>query len=292
MDLRRLEYFLAVVEHGQVTSAAAALHITQPTLSQAIRSLEDDLGVVLFHRDGRGLSPTLAGAALIAPAQRVLRDVELAQAAVDEVRDLSAGWLEIAAPDLLVREPMAAILADFARRHDRVPVRVRTPRDEDELVRLLMAGECELALTFLPTSQHGLVVHPIGELEALVVLPPGTPVGPGPIDLAALNGMGIVDTTRGFTPSRLVRAALREANVRLRPTVRNRHREAVIPLVLAGAGMAFTLPAYAAEAAAAGAEVRRLREPVTCAFGVIHRLGGLSPAARRFLHVAREFTPA
>jgi DNA-binding transcriptional LysR family regulator len=65
MDLRRLEYFLAVVEHGRVTVAANELHVAQPSLSQAIRALERDLGAELFVRNGRGLTPTPAGLALV-----------------------------------------------------------------------------------------------------------------------------------------------------------------------------------------------------------------------------------
>src|SRR5215831_5888260 len=101
MDLRRLEYFLAVVEHGRVTAAAAALHVAQPSLSQAIRALERDLGVELFVRDGRGLTPTEAGRALVEPARQVLGDLSVARSAVDSVVDLGSGRLEVAAHDLL-----------------------------------------------------------------------------------------------------------------------------------------------------------------------------------------------
>jgi DNA-binding transcriptional LysR family regulator len=52
MDVRRLRYFLAVVDHGSVNKAAAALHVAQPSLSQAIRALERDLGLDLFRRVG------------------------------------------------------------------------------------------------------------------------------------------------------------------------------------------------------------------------------------------------
>src|SRR5215510_4578394 len=106
MDLRRLEYFLAVVEHGQVTSAASALRVAQPSLSQAIKALERDLGVQLFIRDGRSLRPTRAGEALIEPARRVLGDLDAARAAVSDVVELAAGWLDVASHDLLTRDPL------------------------------------------------------------------------------------------------------------------------------------------------------------------------------------------
>lgn len=74
MEPRAAEYFLAVVEHGGVTRAAQALYLAQPSLSEAIRRLEEELGVVLFERSGRGLVPTPAGRALVEPARRIVAD--------------------------------------------------------------------------------------------------------------------------------------------------------------------------------------------------------------------------
>ncbi len=78
MDLRRLGLFLAVVDEGGMTRAAEAQHVSQPSVSQAVRELEAELGTALFHRVGRGLVLTPAGEALVAPARQALRDVETA----------------------------------------------------------------------------------------------------------------------------------------------------------------------------------------------------------------------
>lgn len=79
MDVHHLRYFLAVVDHGSVSGAAAGLGVTQPTISQAIRTLEADLGALLFHRIGRGMVPTSAGEALVGSARRVLRGISSAR---------------------------------------------------------------------------------------------------------------------------------------------------------------------------------------------------------------------
>ena len=63
MDDRRLRYFLAVVDEGSVTRAAARLRVAQPSLSQALRAFEEELGAQLFHRVGRGLRLSAAGEA-------------------------------------------------------------------------------------------------------------------------------------------------------------------------------------------------------------------------------------
>src|SRR5215475_2354297 len=190
MDLRRLEYFLAVVQHGQVTSAASALRVAQPSLSQAIKALERDLGVDLFTREGRTLRPTRAGRALVEPARRVLGDLDTARAAVSDVVELAAGWLDIATHDLLGRDPLVAAVAAFHERYAGVPVRLHSPRDEEELVRLLADGRCELGLAFLPVPEAGLVVQRLGTQEVFVVLPPGSKAprrADAPIPIADLN---------------------------------------------------------------------------------------------------------
>src|SRR2546429_2987960 len=85
MDLRRLRLFLAVVDHGGMTRAAEVEHVAQPSVSQAIRELETELGTPLFHRVGRRVVLTAAGEALVGPARQALRDVETGRAAVEAV---------------------------------------------------------------------------------------------------------------------------------------------------------------------------------------------------------------
>lgn len=85
VDLRQMEYFLAVVDHCGMSRAAAALRVAQPSLSQAVRKLEKDLGTGLFHRVGRGLVLSPAGEALIGPALMILRERD---AALNDIRSM------------------------------------------------------------------------------------------------------------------------------------------------------------------------------------------------------------
>src|SRR5260370_2961022 len=74
MDLRQLEYVVAVAEEGGFTAAAAAVNVAQPSLSQSVRALEGELGVELFHRVGRGVVLSSAGEAFVAAAPPVRRE--------------------------------------------------------------------------------------------------------------------------------------------------------------------------------------------------------------------------
>ena len=81
MILRHIRYLQAVVEHGNFTRAAEALHVSQPTLSQQIKQLEEMVGAQLLDRGGRMVRPTDAGAAYLEYARRALRELEAAQRA-------------------------------------------------------------------------------------------------------------------------------------------------------------------------------------------------------------------
>src|SRR4051812_50094563 len=107
MELRQLEYVVAVVDHGTFTRAAAAVHVAQPSLSQGIRALEAELGVELFHRVGRRALLAPAGAAFVGPARQTLRDAAIARGAADAGRGLRAGRPDIAPLPTPPRAPPA-----------------------------------------------------------------------------------------------------------------------------------------------------------------------------------------
>lgn len=88
MDIRQLKYFLAVAEEGQITAAAKRLHITQPPLSQQLKLLENELGVILFERGSREVTLTKAGNILRDRAEQI---IELTNAAAKELKDLNKG---------------------------------------------------------------------------------------------------------------------------------------------------------------------------------------------------------
>jgi DNA-binding transcriptional LysR family regulator len=85
VDARQLEYFLAIVDHDVFGRAAQQLHVSQPSLSQAVAALERDLGVLLFHRINRGVVISAAGSELIEPARQVLRDLRTTRATMDSL---------------------------------------------------------------------------------------------------------------------------------------------------------------------------------------------------------------
>jgi DNA-binding transcriptional LysR family regulator len=166
-------------------------------------------------------------------------------------------------------------------------VRVAQPEDIGTATELVQRGDCEVAVTELPVPR-ALVSHPLEVQELVVVLPPGNPLGGGrgALALERLADVALVATPLGTSTRTIIELAFSGVDVRPEVRVEIDQREAILPLVLNGAGAAFLPRSLAAEAELRGASVRRLRPALTRPIGLAHRAGVLSPAARAFVDLA------
>ena len=95
MELRQLEYIVAIADHGGFTKAATSLRVSQPSLSNGVRHLETELGIELFLRLGRTVQPTAAGEEVVDSARRVLREVTDLVAVSRAAGELHIGRLKV-----------------------------------------------------------------------------------------------------------------------------------------------------------------------------------------------------
>lgn len=288
MDLRQVEYVLAVVERGSFTKAAASMHISQPSLSDGIRRLESELGVRLFHRLGRSVELTDAGRAFVGPARQLTRDRDAVFESVAVVRDLRSGTLDIVALPTLAADPLGRLVGGFRKANPGIAVRIAAPEDDGAVVAMVLDGRSELGLTELRTHRDELVGVSLERQELVAVCPPRTRLASsGRLPVARLRGMPLVTTPPGTSTRDLLDRALASAGVDPVIAVETSQREAIAPLVLSGAGTSF-LPARLAEPLAAqGAVVARLVPTLTRTIGLVHRSSPLTPAARAFVEQAR-----
>jgi DNA-binding transcriptional LysR family regulator len=291
MDERRLSYFLAVVDEGSVTRAAKRLHVAQPSLSQAVRALESELGVDLFDRVGRGLRLSAGGEAFVGPARQVLRAIDEARDAITGIVELRTGRLELAALATLAVDPMANLIGRFRERHPGIEVRVHEPESADGVRALVRDGTCELGATHLPLTGGQLIAHPLGEQELLFVLPRDSiPDSDRPLGARELARTPLVVSPPGTSTRILLEQALTAVGVTPEIAVETAAREAIVPLVLAGAGAALLPAPLAREAQRRGATVRSARPKITRTVGLVHRSSRLSPTAAAFLALATDET--
>lgn len=167
MELRQLEYFLAVSEERHFTRAAQRVHVVQSSLSSAIRALERELGSELLIRNSRRVELTDAGRAFLPAAHRALAATREGQEAVDAVRGLLRGQLRIGVIQSLGIVDLPAVLARYHARYPAVGLRLHND-SVDSLVRATVAGELDLAFVDRPLDGRGVRDRPLGT-ESLVL---------------------------------------------------------------------------------------------------------------------------
>jgi DNA-binding transcriptional LysR family regulator len=293
MDARQLEYFLAVVDNGSFNRAATALHLAQPSLSQAIRTLERDLGSLLFHRIGRRVVLTEAGTALIEPARQVLHGLELARASVDCVQGVRTGSVGIAAMPSPAVEPLSSMIHRFRERHPGVEVTIRAAATARAVLERVRTGVTELGLLSartLPAASE-VALLPVERQKFVLVTAPDGPFEPGlPVPRERLAGQRLIVGERGTGIRELVED-VRAAGVELTIAVESEHREPILPLVLKGVGIAILAESWTRPARRAGALVLDLDPPAQLHVALATRKSDLTPTARAFLATAIDRPP-
>lgn len=293
MEFRQAEHFLAVVEHGGVVRAAAALHLAQPSLSQSIRVLEREMGTPLFHRVGRGLVPTPVGAALVDPARQLLRDVATAQASVAELSGLHGGHVDLGATAGPSESPLPELIGELRLAYPSVSVHLSEFESEADVARAVRDGSVELGFGYLDTADTAertafrLESHQLQTDELCVALRQETADAlPDPLPFELLPDLPVIAVTSGALGRVTIEAALRRASRRTKLGVVTAHRQAVVPLVAAGAGMAWTTASVVDNSGESGVVPRAMEPPVLVDLAIMHRPGVLSPAARALLETA------
>lgn len=159
MLLRHLRYLLAVADHGGFTRAAEALHVSQPTLSQQIRQLEETLGVALFDRTSRTVKATDAGEAYIECARRVLVELEAGKRALHDVKDLSRGNLRLAMTPTFMAYLVGPLVRDFAARYPGIHLQI-LELSMDDIEAGLADDSLDIAIAFTPVRHPDLECIP------------------------------------------------------------------------------------------------------------------------------------
>jgi DNA-binding transcriptional LysR family regulator len=176
MELRQLEYFVAVADERNFTRAAERVHISQSGVSAQIRQLERELGTELFDRSARGIALTVAGKAALEHARAALAAAAAISQAVGEVTDLIRGRLTIGMVIGCTITPLFDALAAFHRAHPGVEVSL-LEENSGRLVSGVRDGTIDLALIGTPTATpEGLDSLTIISERLVAVFPAGHPL--------------------------------------------------------------------------------------------------------------------
>jgi LysR family hydrogen peroxide-inducible transcriptional activator len=172
MELHQLRYFCAVAEAGSFSRAAEQSHVSQPSLSQQIMKLEDELGARLFDRLGRSVRLTETGQTFLPRARAVLRELEAARGDVVEQKHSIGGYVTIGVIPTVAPYFLPQRLTRFSRKYPQVQLTV-VEEITPTLLELLRASRADLAILALPIRGHEFETFPLLTEPLFAALPQG-----------------------------------------------------------------------------------------------------------------------
>lgn len=288
MDLLQLKYFRVVAQTEHMTKAAEMLYIAQPSLSQMIGRLEEELGVPLFDRQGRQIRLNRFGRAFLEHVDRLLAELEEGQRKVRDMAGLGQGQVSLTVTALRL---MPEILSSFLARYPQVSFQL-SQGSTMQMQSQLESGEIDLCISALPITHPGIQWRPLLTEEIFLVVPPRHRLaGRGTVPLCEVAHETFVSVPPGNGLRDLMDMLCKEAG--FTPHVRYEGDEpaAIYDLVDAGLGIAFA-PAIAwKQAGKPGETWLHITDPICQrTLGLAwHKERYLSQAARSFRQFVIEY---
>ncbi|HTP83410.1 MAG TPA: LysR substrate-binding domain-containing protein [Alphaproteobacteria bacterium] len=236
MDLRQLESFVRVAELGSFSRAAAVANTGQPALSRAIRGLETEVGRALFHRNGRGVTLTDAGARLLDHAKGILHQLEGARSALRGADEVVAGKIVIGLPPSVGRVATVALVRSFRERFPNAQLAIveglTVPLQER-----LLAGHIDVGVFHNPAPSPLLAIEPLLS-EALWLLSARQRGLPRRVAFRTLEGLGLIFPAAPHPIRSLVETEAARRGVRLTIAMEIDALSSMLQLVSEGYGHA------------------------------------------------------
>ncbi|MBS1604968.1 MAG: LysR family transcriptional regulator [Bacteroidetes bacterium] len=235
MELRQLRYFVRAAEMQNFTNAAARLYVTQSTLSQQIKQLEDTLNAPLFDRLGKRIRLTEAGSLFLEYARKTLRDAEEGAQLLQDLNGLRTGRLSVGATYGITAVLVKAI-ADFSRQYPAIKITVVYGSTNDLLQQLYDFNiDCMLSF-FSGNGDDTLAVHPLFSANLSLIAHQSTDVArQKKITPAQLSDLPLVLPSRDFSVRDYFDQVTRMADVDIQPVIEVNDINAILQLANTGA---------------------------------------------------------
>jgi len=281
MELRQLQYLVAVADEASFTRAAERLHVAQPGVSAQIRRLERELGQELLDRSG-GVRPTAAGEAVLPHARVAVAAAAAVRHTVDELAGLVRGHVAMGVVTSYVEPDVPTLLGDFREAHPGVEITL-TEAATDVLVAGVRDGTIDLALVSLPAADTaGLETEVVTDERLVAAVGHGHPLGTRrSLPVRALRDLPLISLPRGTGLRRLLDEACAAAGFSPRIAMEAGDPGVLARLAARGLGVAI-VPASLAAARAEELQAIPIDRPeLRGALALAWRKGGpASPAGR------------
>ncbi len=247
MALERYRSFWAVAETKSFTRAAEKLFLSQPAVSQAVKKLEQDLGVVLFVRRTRGVSLTAEGAVLHAHVREAFNLIDAGIRRLDAMRRLEDGEIRVGSSDTLSQYVLLPVLEDFHRQYPDIRIHV-TNGTSAETLALLRSGTIEFGLVNLPIAEDGVTLLSGPSLEeGFVAGPQYEPMAGRTLPLDEIAALPLVLLDLGSVTRTDLEQFFWQHGVSLHPAIELASHELLVEFAKAGLGVAHVVLPFVAQ---------------------------------------------
>ena len=251
MEMHQLRYTVAVARTKNFSRAAEQCHVSQPSLSQQIQKLEDELGERLFERTKRDARLTPHGEAFLPRALRILEEVDAAKREATDARELLRGTITIGVLPTIAPYLLPGVLTKFAEMFPGVEVVVQEETTA-HLLKLVLGCEIDLAVASHPIHDSHVEVLELFTEELLLALPPRHPLArKRTISVGDLESEPFIVMKDGHCLGDQVLRFCERRDFRPNISFRSTQLETVQSLVCAGLGLSL-IPAMATKAAHRG----------------------------------------
>lgn len=269
MNSQQLEYFCKVVEHGSLSRAAFALSMNQSALSRHMRNLEEELGIPLLYRNGRGVTLTANGQRLLERAKRALGEMDLARQDAANARTSGLESVTVGMTPTIRRLLLKPLAEQLIRRHPNVKLRFAEGISGD-LAEWLERGRIDMAIMYQVTGVATIRLERLITERLALVSAASAPPLPATTAIADLPRFPLILPNSPLGLRRLVNTAAANQRVDLRIEIEADSFDAMLCLVKAGMGSTL-LPASSVEAEVQRGEVQTstlVDEPIIWPIGL------------------------
>jgi LysR family transcriptional regulator, transcription activator of glutamate synthase operon len=238
MELRQLQYFVAVAEREHMTEAAHHLHVAQSAVSLQISKLEDELGVSLFERVGRNVKLTQIGRVFLTHTKKAMKTLDYAKEKVDEYLNPETGTIKVGYPTSLAGHFLPTVISAFREKNANITFHLRQGSYAD-LIEAVKNGDLDLAfLGPVPTKDPEIEGHTLFTERFSALLPRDHKFADKKIlSLTDMREDDFVLFPRGYILQQIVVEACRQAGYRPNITSEGEDMDALKGLVSAGMGV-------------------------------------------------------
>lgn len=234
MEIRHLHYFMAVCEELHFTKAAEKLGISQPTLSQQIRVLEDELGMPLFDRIGKKIVVTEAGSLLFSYATKMLTTLQNVKDAINDLQELQRGQISVGIMPSDLDYRITQLVIDFHQKFPKVKLRILASID---IMRQVLENEVDIGIGTNVEPDDRLVIIPLRREEYVLTVSQEHPLAnQTAITITELKDLPMVMYPEGFFGREIVEEAVKKHGFQLHSILETSSVTSIMNLVRANIG--------------------------------------------------------